>query len=115
GQLHQAGGELVAAVADLGAVAVLVIALRAVDRAAEDIDIGIGAHAAEDRAEAARIVGAAGAGHVDAPALARAHDIVDVLGAERHHAADRAGAVDVRGRAAYHVDAADQLGIEEER
>src|SRR6185369_4396272 len=115
GDLHQAGRDLVAGIADLGAVAVLVIALRAVDRAAEYIDIGISAHAAEDRAEAARTVGTAGAGHVDAPALAGTHDVVDVLGAERHHAADRAGAVDVRGRAAHHVDAADQLGVEEKR
>src|SRR6185295_1438288 len=114
-ELHQAGRDLVPGIADLGAVAVLVISLRAVDRAAEYIDIGIGAHAAKDRAHAARTVGAAGAGHVDAPALARAHDIVDVLGAERDHAADRAGAVDVRGRAPHHVDAADQFGIEEER
>ena len=41
--------------------------------------------------------------------------VVDVLGAERHHAADRAGAVDVGGRAAHDIDAADQFGIEEER
>ena len=115
GEFHQAGRDVIAGVADLGAVAVLVIALRAVDRTAENIEIGIDAHAAEDRAEAASTVGAAGAGHVDAPALARAHDIVDVLGAERDHAADRAGAVDVRGRPAHHIDAADQLRIEEER
>ena len=31
------------------------------------------------------------------------------------HAADRAGAVDVRGRAAHDIDAADQFRIEEER
>ena len=43
------------------------------------------------------------------------HDVLDVLGAERDHAADRAGAVDVRGRAAHDIDAADQFRIEEER
>ena len=114
-QLHQAGSEFVAGVADFGAVAVLVIARGAVHRAAEHIDIGIGAHAAEDRAEAARAVGAAGPAQIDAPSLARAHDVVDVLGTERDQTADRAGAVDVGGRAAHHIDAADQFGIEEER
>ncbi len=114
-QLHQPAGDLVAGVADLGALAVFIIALGAVHRAAEDIDIGIGAHAAEDRAEATGVVGAIGAGQIDAPALARAHHVVDVLGAERDHTADGAGAVDVRGRAAHHVDAADQFGIEKER
>ena len=38
-----------------------------------------------------------------------------VLGAERDQAADCARAVDIRGRAAHHIDAADQFGIEEER
>ena len=52
---------------------------------------------------------------IDAPALAGPHHVLNVLGAERDHAADRAGAVDVRGRAAHDIDAADQFGIEEER
>ncbi len=115
GELHQAGGEFVAGVADFGAVTVLVVARGAIHRAAKHIDIGIGADAAEDRAEASGIVGAAGSGHVDAPALARAHDVVDVLGAERDQAADRTGAIDVGGRAAHHVDPAHQFWIQEER
>ena len=69
--LNRPAGDLVAGIADLGAVAVLVVVLRAVDRAAEHIDIGIDAHAAERRAEAAIRVGAVGAGHVDAPASRR--------------------------------------------
>jgi hypothetical protein len=113
--LHQASRDLIAGVTDLGAVAVLVIALRTIDCAAEHIDVGRGAHAAEDRAHTTSVVGAAGAGHVDAPALARPHDIVDVLGTERDQAADRAGTVDVRGRTANDVDAANQFWIEEER
>jgi hypothetical protein len=115
GQLEQTAGKVVGRVADRGAGTVLVGALRAIDGAAEHVDVRIDAHAAEYRAEAAILVGAVGAGHVDAPALTGTQDVLDVLGAERHHAADRAGAVDVRGRAAHHVDAADEFRIEEER
>ncbi len=113
--LHQAGRDIVAGVADLGAGAVLVIALGAIDRAAEHVDVRIGPDTAEHRGHAAVLVAAVGAGHVDAPTLAGTHHVVDVLGAERNHATDRAGTVDVRGRAAHHVDAADQFRIEEER
>ena len=49
------------------------------------------------------------------PSARRAADVLDILGAERDHAADRAGAVDVRGRSAHDIDAADQFRIEEER
>ena len=113
-ELHQPAGDLVAGVADLGARAVFVVALRAVDRSAENIDVARRTHAAEHRAEAAILVGAVGAAHVDTPALAGTQHILDILGAERHHAADRAGAVDVGGRAAHDIDAADELWIEEE-
>ena len=54
----KAGREPVSGIGDLGAGAVLVIFLRAVDRAAENIDIGIDVNTAEDRTEAARTVGA---------------------------------------------------------
>src|SRR4029453_2927527 len=50
-----------------------------------------------------------------APALARPHHVVDIFGAEGDHAADRAGAINVRGRATHHIDPADQFGLEEER
>ena len=114
-ELHQARGNVVAGVADLGASTILVVTLGAIDRAAEHIDRGIDAHAAEDRPKPARVVGAVRAGHIDAPALAGTHHVIDVLGAERHHAADRARAKDVGARAAHHIDAADQFRIQEER
>src|SRR5436190_10112402 len=114
-QLHQAGCDLVARVPNLRAVAILVVVLAAIDRAAEHIDVRIDTNAAEHRAEPTVGIGAVRAGGVDTPSLAGAHDLLHVLGTERHQAADRAGAVDVGGRAAHHVDAADQLGIEEER
>ncbi|MBA7661403.1 hypothetical protein ES703_69420 [subsurface metagenome] len=114
-QLHQTAGDFIAGIADFSTVAILVVALGAIDRATEHIHIRIGAHATEDRAESAIPVGSVGASHVDAPALAGTQHVVDVLGAERDHAANRAGAVDVRGRAAHDIHAANQLGIEEER
>jgi hypothetical protein len=43
------------------------------------------------------------------------HHVLDILGAERDQAADGAGAVDVGGRTAHHIDAADEFGFEEER
>ncbi len=112
--LHQAGRDFIAGISDLGAGAILVIALGTVDGAAKHIDGRIGAHAAEDRAKPAILVGAVRTAHIDAPALAGTNDVVDILGAERDHAADRAGAVDVGRRAAHDIDTPDQLRIEEE-
>ena len=71
--------------------------------------------AAEDRAERPAMVGAEDRIGIDAPALAGTHHILNVLGAERRHAADRARAIDVGRGTAHDVDAADQFWIEEER
>ena len=113
--LHQAGGDVVVGIADFGAIAVPVIALGAIDRAAEHVDGRIDADAAEHRGQAAIAVGAVRAADIDAPALTGPQHVLNILGTERSDAADRAGAVDVRRRSTDHVDAADQFGIEEER
>ena len=114
-ELGNAGGEPVSGIGDFESGAVLVAFLRAVGAAGKHIDIRIDVHTAEDRTERAAIVGSENGLGVHTPALARAHDVFDILGAERSHAADRTGAVDVRGRSAHDVDSADQFGIKEER
>ena len=114
-QLADAAGEPVPGVGDLVAGAVLVIALRRISTAGKDIDVRIDTGTREDRAHRARIVGADDRVHVDTPAFTGTDHIVDILGAERSDATDRTRTVDVRGRAAHDIDAADKFGIEKER
>ena len=69
--LNRPAGDLGVGIADLGAVAVLVVRIAAIDRAAEQVDVGIEANAAERRAQAARLVRAADAGRCRRPSARR--------------------------------------------
>ncbi len=113
-RLADAGRHVVAAVRHDVAMAVAVVRLRAIGSAGEQIDVLVRARRGEQRAEAAPLVRAEIHVHQRADALARPQHVLRILGAERHHAADRARAVDVGDRTAHHVDLGDELGLEEE-
>ena len=102
----------VAAAGDLGAIAVVVAVLRPVGGTDRDV-IAVGRpHCPEQRAHRAAAIGAEQGVGQRAPALAGPQDVVGVLGGERHHAADGAGAVDVGDRAAHHLRLGEHLRIE---
>src|SRR5690606_31139369 len=65
----------------------------------------------EQGEESLRLVAADHAMAKNAPALARLEDVIHILGLKRNHAADRAGAVDVGDRPAYHVHAAQKFRL----
>ena len=93
-------------------VAVQIVRILADHAAGEDVDVRIHSCAREHRAHAAHEGRSEHAGGQHAPALAGLDDVFDVLGAERHHAADRAGAVDVGDRPAHDVDRREHLRLE---
>src|ERR1044072_4905658 len=114
-QLGNTGGEPVSGIGDFEPCTVLVAFLGAVGTAGKHVDVRIDMNAAEDRTERATLIGPEYGLCVHTPALARTHDVFDVLGAERRDTADRTRAVDVGRWAAHDFDAADQFRVKEER
>ena len=109
--LHNARVDLVVGIRNDAAVAILVALLRTVGAAREQFRFGGEARCGKCRADAAR-GRAAHRMRQHAPAFADLEDVLDVLGAERRDAADRAGAEHVGHRPANDVDAAYEFRLE---
>jgi hypothetical protein len=99
------------AVGDDVAVAVLEVVAVTRGRADHEVEIVDRTRCDEHRAEPLHLVGADHAVQQGGETLARLEDVVGIERPHRHHAPDRAGAVDVRDRPAHHVDAGQQFRL----
>ncbi len=109
--LADLGGDLEVAVEDGIAVAVLVVVAVTTRGADQEIEIVGRTGREEHRAERLNAVGPKLPVHLGRKFFAGLEDVVAVDRAHRHHAADGAGAVDVRDRPAHHVDAGYQFRL----
>jgi hypothetical protein len=112
GQLGELGRHLFAGIDDRVAIAVGIIVLLAMRDAEDGLEILVRPGGEEGRTEEILVIAAGQPLQRCAISVAADEDVLDLLGADRHDAADGAGPIDVRHRAAGDIDLRQEFRLE---